>query len=203
MNITTKITVYICISSTLFTGCYSSAMISTAGKDRDLIYTNTIETVITKDSTECKFDSPPVVVSDTTVTKRFVSIPRVNVSDMYTKESSSFVFVDTNDDSTYQFDTRPIISMGSYSGEVTDYLLYSVVIGDTGGVLVAIPFDQIDKVQLSKFSTGRTIVFGVEAVVFVSLAVFLVVLVAKAFFGAFGGAGLGNWNLDGGFFTFY
>jgi hypothetical protein len=70
MNPAGKSIAWICICSTLFMGCYSSAMISTIGEDRGLIYTNTIETVITKDSTECKFDSPPVVVSDTTVRKR-------------------------------------------------------------------------------------------------------------------------------------
>jgi hypothetical protein len=187
MNITMKITACICISSTLFTGCYSSALISSTGDDKDLIYTNKIETVITKDSTECKFDSPPAVVSDTTVRKRFVSIPRANVSDIYTKESSSFVFVDTNDDSTYRFNNRPTISIQSISGEATDYLLHSVVIGDTGGVLVAIPLDNIEKVQLLKFDTGRTIVAVVEAAVFVSLAVVLVVV---AEFASSGGLGL-------------
>ncbi len=171
MNTTMKLSVWICIYSTLFMGCYSSAMISTTGEDRGLIYTNKIETVITKDSTECKFDLPPAVVSDTTVIKRFVSIPRANVSDIYTKESSSFVLVDTNDDSTYRFNARPTISIQSFSGEVTDYLVYSVVIGDTGGVLVAIPLDNVDKVQLIKFDTGRTIVAAVEAAAFVSVVV--------------------------------
>ena len=190
MNTAGKSIVWICIFSTLFMGCYSSAMISPTGEDRDLIYTNKIETILTKDSTEVPFDSPPVIVSDTTVIRRFVSIPRSDVSDIYTKDSSHFVV--TNDGTTYRFNTRPIISMGSFSGEVTDYLLYSVVIGDTGGVLVAIPLDNIENVQLSKFSTWRTIVFAVEAVVFAALLVYLTVLVASAFGEISGGWALGQ-----------
>ena len=75
---------------------------------------------------------------------------------------------------------------------MTDYLLYSVVIGDTGGVLVAIPLDNIENVQLSKFSTWRTIVFAVEAVVFAALLVYLTVLVASAFGEISGGWALGQ-----------
>jgi hypothetical protein len=100
MTATMKIIACICIFNTLFMGCYSSAMISPTGEDKDLIYTNKIETILTKDSTKVAFDSPPVVLS-------------------------------------------------------------SAVVGDTGGVRVVIPFDNIKEVQLLKYGTGRAIGIGV------------------------------------------
>jgi hypothetical protein len=77
-NATMKITAYNCICSTLFIGCYSSAMITLTGDDKEKMYTGRIHFIITKDGTKYEFDTLPMISNDSfaeEATNKLVSIP--------------------------------------------------------------------------------------------------------------------------------
>jgi hypothetical protein len=57
----------LCIFSTLFVGCYSSAVIVPRGNERARIYSGTIQSVITKDGIRYVFHTAPAIVNDTIV----------------------------------------------------------------------------------------------------------------------------------------
>jgi hypothetical protein len=86
-----KITACACIFSTLFMGCYTTALIDPAGEEKGKVFSNEILQVVTKDSVEYAFDQPANIVNDTIVgvigvpvkegiLKKTVSIPLSNVS---------------------------------------------------------------------------------------------------------------------------
>jgi hypothetical protein len=57
LNTIGKIVTGVCIFSTLFVGCYSSVLVDPTGDEKDKIYKNNIEMVLTKNGTLYKFDS--------------------------------------------------------------------------------------------------------------------------------------------------
>jgi hypothetical protein len=67
MHTSGKIAAGVCISSTLFMGCYSSSMIDLAGDEKEKIYTSDITSVLTKEGKKYEFENPPVVANDTIV----------------------------------------------------------------------------------------------------------------------------------------
>ena len=62
-----KIVAWLCIFSTLFTGCYSSAMIDPTGEEKEKMYSGEIQVVITKQGTKYWFEKPPTIVNDAIV----------------------------------------------------------------------------------------------------------------------------------------
>jgi hypothetical protein len=86
MNTASKSLAWICIYSTLFMGCYSSALISPTGEDKDKMYSGRIESIITKDGLKYEFDIPPVLSNGAFVgvdEKGAVSIPLSEVSEVH------------------------------------------------------------------------------------------------------------------------
>lgn len=90
METATKTIAWVCISSTLFVGCYSSMLIDPKGDGRDKIYSDRIRYVVTKDSTKYVFATPPTVSNDAIVgvaNNESVSIPLSSVSEVYVTKS--------------------------------------------------------------------------------------------------------------------
>lgn len=83
------------IFSTLFMGCYSSAMIDPAGEERERITSSRIDSVLSKDGTMYEFQTQPTVTSEAIVgeakvrpsgLKRVVSVPVSEVAHVYVSE---------------------------------------------------------------------------------------------------------------------
>jgi hypothetical protein len=82
----------ICIFSTLLMGCYSSAVIAPAEKER--VHAGSIEYVVTKDGKKYVFEEPPAVANDTIVGRYAqswwkwgqVSIPLSDVAEVSVSE---------------------------------------------------------------------------------------------------------------------
>jgi len=68
-----KVALWVSIFSTLFMGCYSSAMIDPKGDEKEKIYSGKIASVVTKDGTKYEFDKAPTIVNDTIVGEGKVS----------------------------------------------------------------------------------------------------------------------------------
>ncbi len=54
---------WICISTTLFAGCYSSALVDPTGPEKEKVYSGRIESVLTKDGTHYVFRTAPNIVN--------------------------------------------------------------------------------------------------------------------------------------------
>jgi hypothetical protein len=160
MIITMKITACVCIFSTLFMGCYSSSMISPTGDDKEEMYTNKIQLIITKDGSKYEFDISPVISNDSFVgveKKKPVSIPMSSVAKTYTDGKSQFVV--TNDSMKYRFDDPFTISN-------------DVIIGDVTNKPVSIPLSEVLEVRTSKLNVGGTVLLVATGVFVVSLIIF-------------------------------
>ncbi len=85
MNRTGKTIAWVCIFSTLFVGCYSSALIDPKGEEKDKIYSDQIQFVVTNDGTKYEFDTPPTITKNAIVgmvKAKEVSIPLSEVSEV-------------------------------------------------------------------------------------------------------------------------
>ncbi len=83
MKATGKVIGWICIVSTLSGGCYSWAMVDPSGDNKERIYQDRIDYVLTRDSTEYEFDKPAKADSSAIVGEidgKQVSIPLSEVS---------------------------------------------------------------------------------------------------------------------------
>lgn len=58
-----KVAAWICISTTLFAGCYSSALVDPTGPEKEKVYSGSIESVLTKDGTHYVFRTAPNIVN--------------------------------------------------------------------------------------------------------------------------------------------
>jgi hypothetical protein len=74
MEKTGKAVAWTCILGTLCMGCYSSALIKPTAAEKERIYTDRIDYVVTKDGKEHVFHGAPVVANDTIVGCEAVSI---------------------------------------------------------------------------------------------------------------------------------
>ncbi len=155
MNFTMKLTACISICSVLFMGCYSSAMISPTGGDKEKMYSEKVEYIITKDGTKYEFDIPPVITNGAFVgveKKWSASIPLSSVSKTYTDGKSQFVVI--NDSTKYQFDTPFTI-------------FNDVIVGDVTNKPVSIPLSEILEVRTSNFNTVGTVILVAAVTAFV------------------------------------
>jgi uncharacterized membrane protein YuzA (DUF378 family) len=95
MKRTSEVVVWSCILNTLLVGCFSSAMISPTGDEKEKVYTDEIEVVITKDGTKYEFDIPAGVASNAIVgpvNHNRVSVP---LSEVEKVQVSSFSYTKT------------------------------------------------------------------------------------------------------------
>ena len=58
MKRATKIVTIVCVFSILFVGCYTSDLIDPKGVEKEKLYTDDIEAVVTKDGKGHEFDTP-------------------------------------------------------------------------------------------------------------------------------------------------
>jgi len=98
MNCTIRIVAGLCIFSTLFTGCYSSALIDPTGDEKDRIYTDNIKMVISKDGTKYEFDPPATVGSNA-----IVGTAKIRVSEGYITKQVSIPMSDVEKVQVSQF----------------------------------------------------------------------------------------------------
>ncbi len=90
MESAARITAWVTIFSILFTGCYSSALIDPAGKEKQDLASQRIEYVVTKDGKAHVFDAPATV--DSIEVSGIVKGQRVSYpwSDIYRVGTSDF-----------------------------------------------------------------------------------------------------------------
>jgi hypothetical protein len=62
-----NVVAWTCIFSSLFVGCYSSAMIDPTGEDKERAYLGEICYLVRNDSTKYWFEKPPALVNDSIV----------------------------------------------------------------------------------------------------------------------------------------
>jgi len=74
MTATNKSIAWLCIFSTCLAGCYSSSLIDPAN-ERDRVYSDKIDYVVTYDGTKYEFSSPPSIVNDTIIGDVKVKVP--------------------------------------------------------------------------------------------------------------------------------
>jgi hypothetical protein len=130
MKTMAQIVAWLCIFSTFFMGCYGSAMIDPTGDEKEKIYSGTIESVVTKDGTEYKFDKAPAIVKDAVVGEvvigdwdwghpiiKQVSIPLSNVAEVSVSEISTW---------------RTVVA-GSLGLGIVGYILVALTIREGGG----------------------------------------------------------------------
>lgn len=98
MKRTAGMAAWIAVFSVPLVGCYSSVLVDPAGPERERLYSNTVEYVVTKDSTNYQFLYEPVVDSkgrlngmaevreDTGVVTKQVSIPLSDVATISVKK---------------------------------------------------------------------------------------------------------------------
>jgi len=74
MDMMSRIIAWLCVFSTLLTGCYSSSLIDPAN-ERDRVYSDRIDYVVTYDGTKYEFSSPPSIVNDTIIGDVKIKVP--------------------------------------------------------------------------------------------------------------------------------
>ena len=125
MNRTGKQVAWVCIVSTLVMGCYSSAMIDPRGDDKDRMYTDRIEVVITKEGTKYDFDASPSIVDSAIVGSQpgyQVSLPLSSVATISASDGKertkqgSVVSVVTKGGRIFEFDVVPAVREEMYVG---------------------------------------------------------------------------------------
>jgi hypothetical protein len=97
-----KVTVWLCIYSTLFMGCYTSTVIYPNGREMEKICAGDIESVALQDGTEYRFDNSPTIVNDTAVIKPTGD----EKGKIHTNE---MMYVITKNGKKYAFDKPPTI----------------------------------------------------------------------------------------------
>lgn len=128
MERTGKIVAWLCIFSTLLMGCYSSAIIDPTGDEKDEIYSQKIEYVVTKDGTKYQFRRPPTIVKDAIVGEvdmgvgdalaaRQVSIPTFDVAQTGKSHSGDITYVVTKAGAKYVFEEPPAVVENSVVGK--------------------------------------------------------------------------------------
>jgi hypothetical protein len=98
MNITMKITAWICMFTTAFVGCTSVSLVNPEGKNADELYNGEIEIVVTKDGTKYEFEDSQRVTINGGVIRGLsggkpVSIPLTDVSKVYVRQSDTVLTV--------------------------------------------------------------------------------------------------------------
>jgi len=168
-----KIVAWLCIFSTLFVGCYSSALIDPSGNERSKIYSGDIEYVIMKDGTKQVFTNHPFFIHyfathpscvDDTIrvpVEKTVLIAKSDVVRTYAgneqDDSEGVLFVVTKDSARY-----PLAFPYTYVGDS--------LVGPTLIKSVPIPLSDVAQVSVSRIDALRT-VLGVAAIsAFVGLA---------------------------------
>jgi hypothetical protein len=166
MKTISKAVAWACIVSTLFMGCYSSALIDPKGDEREKIYSGDIEYVIKKDGTKQVFTkhvffahyfaAHPTVITDTirVPVKKTVLIPRSDVVRTYAGSeqdgSEGVLFVVTKDSARY-----PLAFPYTYVGDS--------LVGPTLIKSFPIPLSDVAQVSVSRVDALRT-VLGVAAI---------------------------------------
>jgi hypothetical protein len=156
MKTTGRIVAWLCIFSTLLTGCYSSALIDPTGNDKAKVYSKDIEYIIMKDGTRHEFAAPPTIADDIIVwtTTKSVSIPLSDVSHSFAIEDKAKGYLDrvhiivTKDSAKYEFETLPTLSH--------DNIILGVAVET-----VSIPLSEVAEVSVKGLSVGWTIVSAV------------------------------------------
>lgn len=146
MQNASKSVAWICILSTLFSGCYSYMLIDPNGLERDKISSCDIEYVVTKDSTRYDFRWPPdiregAVVGWATAKLRYdesgikVTVPLSDLAETGMTKSGAITYVLLKNGGKYTFDQPPSIVDNCVVGRIKDN--YS---GETsmGGVSIAL-----------------------------------------------------------------
>jgi hypothetical protein len=143
-------------------------MIDPTGDEKDKMYSDRIQFIITKDGTKYDFDTPPIFSNNTIVGKavKSVSIPlsdvsKVNGGDGRDRVSSDRIrFVVTNDGMEYAFDTPPAISNNSIVGKATQS--------------VSIPMSEVSRICVTKSNPVGTVFLVLGAAALVVGIVFMV-----------------------------
>jgi hypothetical protein len=154
MNAARKTIAWICIFSILFVGCYGSALIDPKGEEKERIYSDKIEYVITKDGTKREFVTPPAIMSNALVPKQSVSIPLSDVAQFNAGDGKGKIYMDriqfiiTKDSTKYEFDTPPKVS--------DDH-----IVGLALNKSTSIPLSDVSQVCVTKFKAAETVLLSV------------------------------------------
>jgi hypothetical protein len=81
MQETSKGVAWICIASTLLTGCSTTTLIEPTASDKERVCSGEIQYVVRNDSTKFWFDKRPAIINDTIIGKATFYRNRARVSD--------------------------------------------------------------------------------------------------------------------------
>jgi hypothetical protein len=174
-----KMVAWGCIFSTLFMGCYASSVIEPTGVEKETIYSNNIEYVVTKDGTKYEFEKAPVVANNTIVggakltwytqvNEEETSIPLSTVAFRGESPSGNIEYVVTKVGTKYMYEEPPAVVNRVIVGRAkfTGYT-------PANDEQVSIPLSDVAEISLSEVSAWRTLVA-------VALAVTVVVVIVDA-----------------------
>jgi hypothetical protein len=181
MDTTGKIVAVVCIFSTLFMGCYNSALIDPTGDEKVKMYSGSIESVLTKDGKKYEFERPPVVTNDTIAggakftwytqaNQEVTSIPLSNVALRRESHSGNIEYVVTKAGAKYTYEEPPAVVDRVVVGKATFTGYMSVDMEQ-----VSIPLSDVAECSVSEFNGGLTmwaIFLGVAAVAGIIAATF-------------------------------
>jgi hypothetical protein len=117
---------WICVFTTLCTGCSSAVLVRPTGEEKQKMYLGKVAYVVTMDSTKYTYETPPTVVNDTIV-NGFRRIPLSDVayaSVVYDPRSSavtwsySIIYIVTKDGTRYDFASPPTLVKDTVVGEL-------------------------------------------------------------------------------------
>ncbi len=164
-----KAVAWVCIFSTTFMGCYTSALIDPRGTEKDKIYSGRIESVTMNDGREYVFDPSPTTVDDSIVgivKGKQVSIPLSDV--IYQKEEPPrHTCVIVEGGRTYLFENGPVV-------------LNDSIIGMLNGNRASLLISDVEKVEVRDLKLS-------ESATFALISVGSLALIALALFAALSG----------------
>jgi hypothetical protein len=169
---------WICIFSTFPLGCYSSAVIAPAEKER--VHAGSIEYVITKDGKKCEFEKAPVVANDSIVGgwAKVTWLAQVNqeedtilhseVAMVGQSPSGKTKYVVTKAGAKYTYREQPAFVNGAYVGKGR-FAGHVPLVKEQ----LSIPLSDVSEISVSELSNERTLglVFGGVAIIGVAAIV--------------------------------
>jgi hypothetical protein len=183
MGKTRKAVAWISIVSTLWMGCYSSALIEPTADEKENIHTDRINFVVAKDGKKYEFEKPPVVVNDTIVGGRTkftwrtkvneeeTLIPDSDVAWVELSPSGKTECVVTKAGAMYTYEAPPTRVSGAYVGKAT-FLDYGPLVMEQ----VSIPLSDVAEISVSRVNSGGTrtlIILGLSVAVIAATAAFV------------------------------